>query len=231
MAPPMTNYERDVSEAESVAAIKRDQGLTWNEAVEFLKKARPKGPGSYAKLGDIRSALGVCDEPEQSRHRLSPARQLSPEDEEIAAGVAATVMIGLRGDYSTPEMVKAAAGKPCPYCWYKMVRGPGLKHRASRDHLVARVSGGNLARGNVLIVCQACNCDKSHRSLSQWLKVLQAANDPRMAIVDALIRQLRAAGRGEEIGGVAERLMAPDPKPGSPSGLASSNLAPSANTE
>lgn len=83
--------------------------------------------------------------------------------------------------YSTPKMLKAADGKPCPYCEKTMIRG--TRRMPTRDHVRPKRAGGTLAAGNVLIVCSPCNGDKGDMMLLEFVDWLARRADPRAEIV------------------------------------------------
>lgn len=100
---------------------------------------------------------------------------------------------------SAPEIAAAvvlvnaltrAIGLPCPYCRQGMRpgRGPFGRQAPTRDHVIPKRGGGTLAQSNVLIVCRACNEDKSDYTLAGWHLRLVREGDPRADIVAGVIR-------------------------------------------
>ncbi len=87
--------------------------------------------------------------------------------------------------YSTVEMMRAAEGKPCPYCSHVMKTGLGRK--PTRDHMHPRSKGGTLARGNCVIVCAPCNHKKGSLTLEEFAAELEKNNDRRAKIVKAFM--------------------------------------------
>ncbi len=74
----------------------------------------------------------------------------------------------------------AAIGHPCAYCGEPMAY-------PTRDHIHPRSKGGTLEGHNKALACNRCNLDKGSRSLRSWLYRLELADDPRAAIVAALL--------------------------------------------
>lgn len=168
LARQAANYER--------VRIKKPD-LTWEETKAFLRGCSERSTcGGYVKYEVVRQEI--------ERHRLSEPIEASTTSIEDLLGLSMAT-------YSTPEMLKAALRKPCPYCGVEM---QGWEYRPSRDHLVARINGGNLRRGNCIIVCQPCNGDKGSRSLSEWLTFLRDDDDLRAPVINALIMALKAIG-------------------------------------
>lgn len=59
---------------------------------------------------------------------------------------------------------------------------------ATRDHLIPVSRGGSKrAATNLIVCCNRCNYEKDNQTLSEWVDVLRAANDPRALRVQALI--------------------------------------------
>ena len=167
--------------------------LTWEETVAFLRKCGPVG--KYVKKDVIAATLS----PPQPNTNIFRAPQYGMKEkpivpvprEVIIKGIA--IMVGMvSAGFSTPEMIQAARGKPCPYCTRTMEGNK--QRRPSRDHIKARVNGGTLRPGNCLIVCQGCNGDKDTHTLDQWLAILRRDGDGRAAIVEALIVELKKVG-------------------------------------
>lgn len=188
-----TMYEREVRAAERFAALRRG-GMnklgSYNEIVASIAEEE-------RRRKETEVHIAACRETSVIRRSEAGRRLLDQDDDrELVAGVAAVAeAAGMTPmGWSTPAMIRAARGKPCPYCGVAMVGGGRGKHRPSRDHLRPRVDGGKLTRHNCLIVCQACNGDKGARTLQRWLVFLERRGDPRAVIVGALVAKLREIG-------------------------------------
>lgn len=182
-----TMYEREVRAAERFAALRRGGMNKLGSYNEIL-----------SSIAEEERLRGASEPPWKLIRRSEAGRRLPDQDDdrELVAGVAAIAeAAGMTPmGWSTPAMIRAARGKPCPYCGVAMVGGGRGKHRPSRDHLRPRVDGGKLTRHNCLIVCQACNGDKGARTLQRWLVFLERRGDPRAVIVGALVAKLREIG-------------------------------------
>lgn len=83
--------------------------------------------------------------------------------------------------------------KPCPYCGTLMTLMDDVQVLTSEtlDHIVPKCKGGTAT----VIVCQRCNRDKHHLSLSEWRAVLTVRRRrphifhfERMALQTSLLR-------------------------------------------
>ena len=90
-------------------------------------------------------------------------------------------------------MLKSYVGKPCPYCGRPMMylSVESGKYSPTRDHVhVVKSKGGCLEGSNALIVCGACNVDKSDRSLSDWVDYLMSVGDARANRVAEILQSI-----------------------------------------
>ena len=69
-------------------------------------------------------------------------------------------------------------GLPCPYCGRPM-------HKPTRAHIRPVIYGGSLRDQNKVAVCEPCNHDKGHHTLTDWARHLLRDGDPRAATVAA----------------------------------------------
>lgn len=72
-------------------------------------------------------------------------------------------MIGVHRD--------GAHGLPCMYCWEPMTR-------TTWDHVIPISKGGPNVRGNLVVVCPRCNCDKGDLSLPEYEGLLLGIKSP-----------------------------------------------------
>jgi 5-methylcytosine-specific restriction endonuclease McrA len=67
----------------------------------------------------------------------------------------------------------------------------------TRDHIRPVIYGGSLTDQNKVIVCEPCNHDKGHHTLTDWARHLRRDGDPRAATV-AAYRTARKAAKAAE---------------------------------
>jgi 5-methylcytosine-specific restriction endonuclease McrA len=88
-------------------------------------------------------------------------------------------------------LLRAHVGLPCPYC------GRPMEH-PTRSHIRPVRLGGSLTDRNKVIVCEPCNHDKGHHTLTDWARHLRRDGDPRAPIVTAYRAARKAAEKGEQ---------------------------------
>jgi 5-methylcytosine-specific restriction endonuclease McrA len=86
-------------------------------------------------------------------------------------------------------LLRAHIGLPCPYCTKPMLK-------PTRDHIRPVRYGGSLTDQNKVIVCEPCNHDRGHHTLTDWARHLRRDGDPRAATVTAF-RAARKAAKAE----------------------------------
>jgi 5-methylcytosine-specific restriction endonuclease McrA len=68
--------------------------------------------------------------------------------------------------------------------------------KPTRDHIRPVRYGGSLTDQNKVIVCEPCNHDRGHHTLTDWARHLRRDGDPRAATVTAF-RAARKAAKAE----------------------------------
>jgi len=107
-------------------------------------------------------------------------------------------------------LLRAHIGLPCPYCTKPMLK-------PTRDHIRPVRYGGSLTDQNKVIVCEPCNHDRGHHTLTDWARHLRRDGDPRAATVTAFERKpfsvlrmtLAASQRALSVSGKSRRMNGP----------------------
>lgn len=82
---------------------------------------------------------------------------------------------------------------PCRYCGILMTGKRASHYRSpTREHVVPRSRGGGA--GRVILVCLACNQDKAHLTIHEWLRYLREVGDPRAERVAEVIVDFELEG-------------------------------------
>lgn len=155
-------------------------GVTVNALTAFIMKNNPKGT-DWCKR-NIRTIPQYKDYMKFNGEMhaddiftiIAAGKPLSMNKTSIRSGIARCIMTALNGGFTYEQFIRTVLwfNGRCAYCGHKMTDSGD--RRRTGDHIIpianpVELGIGETIFGNVIICCHACNADKDHLELGEWL--------------------------------------------------------------
>lgn len=155
-------------------------GVTVNALTAFIMKNNPKGT-DWCKR-NIRTIPQYKDYIEFNGEMhvddiftiIAAGKPLSMNKTSIRSGIARCIMTALNNGFTDEQFIRTVLwfNGRCAYCGHKMTDNGD--RRRTGDHIIpianpVELGIGETIFGNVIICCYACNNDKDHLELGEWL--------------------------------------------------------------
>jgi len=155
-------------------------GVTVNALAAFIMKNNPKGT-DWCKR-NIRTIPQYKDYIEFNGEMhvddiftiIAAGKPLSMNKASIRSGIARCIMTALNNGFTYEQFIRTVLwfNGRCAYCGHKMTDSGD--RRRTGDHIIpianpVELGIGETIFGNVIICCHACNADKDHLELGEWL--------------------------------------------------------------
>lgn len=155
-------------------------GVTVNALTAFIMKNNPKGT-DWCKR-NIRTIPQYKDYIEFNGEMhvddiftiIAAGKPLSMNKASIRSGIARCIMTALNDGFTYEQFIRTVLwfNGRCAYCGHEMADNGD--RRRTGDHIIpianpVELGIGETIFGNVIICCHACNADKDHLELGEWL--------------------------------------------------------------